>query len=66
MNSLHRTRRNACAAIDAHVGINIAALAVGVETLDWAMLHAIGEKTKPAVVGYDMWHGREIPLAEFL
>ena len=56
MNSLHRTRRNACAAIDAHVGVNIAAFAVGVETLYRAILHAIGEETKSAIVRYDMWH----------
>ena len=65
MNSLHRTRRNAGAAIDAHVRVNIAAFAVGMETLDRAMLHAIGEKTKAAIVRYDMRHGLGTPLTEF-
>jgi hypothetical protein len=35
------------------------------ETLDRTMLHAIGEETKPAIIRYDMWHGRETPLAQF-
>jgi hypothetical protein len=35
------------------------------ETLDRAMLHAIGEKTKAAIVRYDMRHGLGTPLTEF-
>ena len=65
MYRLHRTRRDAGAAIDAHVGVNIVAFAVGMETLDRAMLHAIGEKTKAAIVRYDMRHGLGTPLTEF-
>jgi hypothetical protein len=65
MYGLHRTSRDAGAAIDTHVGVNIAALAVGMETLDRTMLYAIGKKTKAAVVRYDMWHGLGTPHSEF-
>ena len=65
MYGLHRTRRDAGAAIDAHVGVNITALAVGMDALDRAMLHTIGEETKPAIVRYDMRHSLRVPLTEF-
>jgi hypothetical protein len=35
------------------------------EALDRAMLHTIGEETKPAIVRYDMRHSLRVPLTEF-
>jgi len=56
MDCLHWACRNACSAIDTHIGVNIAALTVGMKTLDRAVFDAICKKTEPAIVRYDMWH----------
>jgi hypothetical protein len=56
VDGMNRTRWDAGAAIDAHVGIDIGALLVSVEAFDGANRHAIGEAAEMAVISDDVRH----------
>jgi hypothetical protein len=56
VNRPDRTHGNASAAIDADIRINVAALIVDVETLNRAMLDAIGKETKSTIIRNDVGH----------
>src|SRR4051812_48272341 len=56
VDGMNRTRRDTGAAVDAHVGIYIGTLIVGVEALDGADRHAIGKAAEMTIVSDDVRH----------
>jgi hypothetical protein len=61
MNRLDRAGGNAGSTIDADIRIDVAPLVVGMETLDRAMLHAIGKEAESTVIRNDVGHNCAIP-----
>jgi hypothetical protein len=57
IDSLHWTDRNAGAAIDAYIGVDIEHLVVTVEAIHRAYRHTIGETAALTVISYDGGHG---------
>jgi hypothetical protein len=56
VDGTNRTRRDTCAAIDAHVGIDIGAFLVSVETFDGTYRHALSKATEMTIVSDDVRH----------
>jgi hypothetical protein len=56
MNRPDRTRGNAGPAIDADVGIDVAAFAVRMEALNRTMFDAVGKQAEAAIVRNDVRH----------
>ena len=57
VDRLNRADRNAGAAIDANVRVDVGPLGVSMEAFHRAMRHTIGEAAEVAVVRYNMCHG---------
>ena len=57
VDRVNRARRNASAAVDAHLDIDVGALLVGVKARYRTHRYAIGEAAQVAVIRYDMRHG---------
>jgi hypothetical protein len=57
VDRVNRARRNASVLVDAHLGINVGALLVGVKARQRIRRYAIGKAARVAIVGHDMGHG---------
>jgi hypothetical protein len=57
VDHVNRARRNASVVVDAHLGINVGALLVGVKARQRIRRYAIGKAARVAIVGHDVGHG---------